>query len=435
MGTKRVNLGISNSKTFKVARNLIIGGTIVAIIGTATYQLGKNSANNEEQSTSIVSTTTDVTNSNDFIDDSTMDSTTKLQNDDELKSIIDQILKVEFQPTDTYFQNYDIKNSISDELNALNNTNASETNLEETSYDWYQNGIIDSDKLYEKIIANSKASGIEITTNVEEITKVITKEIQGCLDYVKQKVPNYDSKASLKNIDTLKIDDVADKDYMSNYDSKKNLIEIDLQYSQQEKNLLEYNISYALFQALVKQGDEVYWNFISQRFNEDLIMDYENRNIDNYKDEGYKVEMLAAATGKSYEEFNKYYLESDVNSIIGAFEPEMPKEYVLSILKALDIACGYGDIPAGCDEIKFKNDASAYAKVGLLDNYYIMKMKEVYKDGKPIDDAQNEIIEVTKKVLNDKYSPLSMDDQTKAELDKCSDQLNKISYGVKYSKK
>lgn len=435
MGLKQVNPGISRGKTFKIVRNLIIGGTIIAIIGTVTYHLGKNSGNNEEQSTSIGATMPDVTNGNDFIDDATMDSSTKLENDnEELKSIIDQILKVEFQPTDTYFQNYDIKSSVSDELNALNNANASETNSEETSYDWYQNGIIDSDKLYEKIIANSKASGIEITTNVEEITKDITKEIQGCLDYVKQKAPNYDSKASLKNIDTLKIDDVADEDYMSNYDSKKNLIEIDVQYTQ-EKNLFEYNIPYALFKALVKQGDEVYWNFISQRFNEDLIMDYENRNIDNYKDEGYKVEMLAAATGKSYEEFNKYYLESDINSIIGAFEPEMPKEYVLSILKALDIACGYGDIPAGCDETKFRNNASAYAKAGLLDTCYIMKMKEVYKDGKSIDDAQNEIIEVTKKVLNDKYSPLSMDDQTKAELDKCSDQLNKISYGVKYSKK
>ena len=419
-------------KNYVLIKIPAIAIVISGIIGTV-YGVSKLIDNhNEKEPTSIVTTAPDISNNDSFVEESTTDFN-NITDETELKNLIDQILAVEFQPTDTYFQNYDTVNSVSDELNALNKTDEAETS-EEVSYDWYKNGVIDSDKLYEKIISNSKASGIKITTNVEEITKAFTKEVQGCLDYIKNKAPNYNSKTPLKNIDTITIDDASsDKTYMANYYPNQNHIEIDYLYSI-DKNLLTYNILYTTFQALENQNNNLLFDIFTQRFTEDSIMDYGNTNVDNYKDDGYKVEMLAAATGKTYEELSEFYLESNIKSIIDAFEPEIPDEEVLLTLKFLDLACGHGNIPSGCNKTAFLNNASAKAKMGLLKNIYIREIKDVLKDGKSIDDAKNEITEFKKKILNDKYSPLSMDSQTEEQLEKNIYELDTIFFDMKYSK-
>ncbi len=436
MAVKRTNPDAIGKKVFKIFKTTTIVVVIAGVIGGSAYGISKAVNNKEEepQTSSIVTTAPYVTNDNDFIDDSTTEPSTELENEDEeLKSIIDQIMKVEFQPTDTYFQNYDITGSVSDELNALNNADTPETNSDETSYDWYQNGIIDSDKLYEKIIANSKNSGIEITTNVEEITKAFTKKAQGWLDYIKKAAPNYDVGTGLKNIDTLSIKDTPDSNYMSYYYPIENKMEVDYSYSI-DNNLLPYSLDFCIVQVCTNKNGNLDWDFMTCAFAESAIEDY--GDIDeavNYKDEDEKIEMLATALDISYDDMKKAFLESDVKSTItNAIEPEL-KDKVPLVLELMDIACGGGDIPAGCDEKLYRSYCEGNYKTILIKNVEINEARKRFSTDKSIEEIENERIERRKKVINNKYSKFDMDSKMKEELDNKIKELDHIFYKNKYN--
>lgn len=470
-------MALKKPKKYRIVKKVIIAGLITAIMGGSAYGISVAVKNNSNDETlSLTTTESSTSNSYDEYENSSianddygvetdeeknisydftqMKSYYEYQDNEELNALIDQIKKVEFEASDVDFKNYDIVGLTSNELSILKDkAKTYNFKLDKTSYDWYKNGVIDSNKLYDKIISNSKEKGMEITDGLKIITNNFTDNLQGCMNYLKEKEPSYDFTIPLYNINKITVEDIADKDYIAFYDYTKNNFEVDYLYTK-NTSLLDYGIIFQTFELLENQSisngevyitsfnmdasntqaSPIFWDFIIQRFSEDYTQDYRNIPTSNYQDEEAKMEMIVAATGVSYDEFNNLFLKSDQKGLVQAFEPELQdSETVFSIFEGSDIACGYGVIPDGCDEETFRNNASAYSKSTLLKNFYIKMLKEVYVNGKSVDEAENEILEVKKIILNDRYSPYNMDEETKAALDDFVAKLDNIFYGLKYS--
>lgn len=459
-------MAIKKAKKYNLKKYAIIGGVVLIAIGAGSgaYIYNQNNTPEEKDSISTSTTLSSDSVSSDSLDNdggsveksytfTEMKSSYEYPDNAELNGIIDKIKGVSFESTDGYFYNYEIEDMISEELEYIkSNSGTYKFKMDNTSYDWYKNKEVDCNILYDKIIQNSKDKNIDINDGQEIVTRKFAENLQDCMNYIRQKNPNYDFTIPLYNINNLTVTNITDTDYASFYDYTKNNFEIDYD---NVGNAADYNIVFQLFQVLENQSvansdiyitsfnmdasntsaTPIFWDFIIQSFSEKYTGDYFGGEAANYMDETNKIELIAEATGSSYETINRLFLTSDQEGLIKLFEKEMQDStMVFTILELLDISCGYGSVPDGCDEVSFRSNAGAKARLLLLENYYIKMAKQIIVDNQSFDNLEDKMLEKKQTILNGRYDNYYMNSETEEQLYNAINGLDEIIFNMKYSK-
>lgn len=373
----------------------------------------------------------------------------------ELNSVIDEIKDINYQTNNEYFDYYNIYEVPQREILELRaDTDVIfDENIGENTYDWYVGGKVNSEKLYNKILSNTKNKGIDVNQNVEEIIKSFCNNLQSCIDLIKSKKADYYFDAALKNIDELSISGFDDDIYMGFYDYSTNLLQSDYNYTK-EQNIFDYNIIHETMHVLSNKtlsGGNYYANgfniedmstsesplfldFITERIVDEYACELCPNKIVEYDMEKYYIDSVCNSTGINYGYVQNSYLDSDLNQIIDAFEPEFRDfNWVYATLDGLDLACGYGYIPDGCDANKFKTDVCFNSKVNLLKNGYVRIIKDMVNNKITYDKAKSEILKLKQKILVDKYYSNNVENE-QIELNNCIERLDNIFYRLQYSK-
>lgn len=425
---------------------------IVLIISLASCSTNPNNDENvgkpdvtdvisEEISTLFGEKTTDNTNDNDSTEKQQLSekattekhngiSQESTKNDAVLKKSIKAIIGFEYKGYREDFIDFDIFSKPEKELELIYNcdyADSCDSKLYPIDYDWYKNGVVDEDLLYERIVQNNRSEGILMTSDCKRIARMISQVAQDNIDYLKNKFPSFNFNIPLYHLDTVTVNTSDEEWYYSLYVYDFNRILVNFTDINTEK-FFRSTVSHELFHLLNRGQtglDNVYiagssvdsletsenpleCNFINEYFVEEASYAAfgEKQNIYSYNREEHLIRFLALSTDTSFDDFETVAFGMNKSMIYDSFEKEVRNpNFVYSTLYALDISCHYstGVIDTyGYDYFTFKDDCEIYATFNVMKNLYIRLLKEIYNGETTYKEACAEINNV-KELFSDHF--------------------------------
>lgn len=318
----------------------------------------------------------------------------------ELNNVIDEIKNINYSSNNREFINFDIYSKPQVEINEIvcnNLYNSSNPDDYHISYDWYIDGVIDSNVLYNKILENNINSGIENTVEVKRIAKMVSIKLNDVVSYIRNKFPEFKFNIPFCNINSLTVN-TSDEDwyyslYVYNFD--RILVNFNLGFDEDFfMRTVIHEIIHLMFNGIVDFSD-FYKNGSSidavstletplkHDFIIEYLADFYSHDIfgeptqEKYAMEYDCINQLCLSTNKDINYFEDCVAHFDQNGLLESFEEELRDvNFVYSTISALDKSCGYGYFPDDCNIDLFKTDCYNYAVVNLLKNVYIRNIKE-----------------------------------------------------------
>ena len=322
--------------------------------------------------------------------------------DSKLSEIINDIKNIDYDSNNSYFNNFNIYNMPKDEMYEisyraqLNSFNPSNYTFE---YDWFINGEIVEDILYEKIINNTINKNIKIDEELRNAARKIVQEASRNVKYFKENIPNFNFNIAFYNLNNLFVSKNEIFGCISYYESTENVISTnfnyindDIGFSVTESHEVLHlflnksvggNIiceSGASIDLLDNDNSSLAICFMEEYFVQNIACKNLNRlDLNDYVEEKEKINLLCYATNKNENYFEENFICSNQNAFISSFEEELQDfKYVYSTLYALDLSCGYGKFPDDCNTDFFRKECFDFARFNLIKNAYIRIIKDYY---------------------------------------------------------
>lgn len=344
------------------------------------------------------------------------------KSESDLKKAINAIMQVEFEGTYEPFISYDIYSKPETELEYIYTTDYADScnpDLYPIDYNWYNNGIVDEDLLYQKIILNTRKGGIRLTEDCRRIAEMVAYVAQYNIDYMMENHPSFNFNIPLYHLDTVSVDTSDEEWYYSLYVYDTNRILVNFTDIDSEE-FFRSTVSHEVFH-LMNRGevglDKVYLAGSSvdsletedRPFEQNFINEWyvdtasykafgEEPSPYSYAEEKRVIDLLCAATDKDLKYFEEVAFGIKKDNIYYAFEEELRNpNYVYSTLYAFDFSCFYyGNIISinDFDYFEFIFDAEEYAVLNVMKNAYIRLLKEIYAGKTDYWDANAELKEM-----------------------------------------
>ena len=347
------------------------------------------------------------------------------------QEIINEINKLNYNSNYSVFNDYDIlkRPSLEKEQIIAQNLNQpmNEKDYANRNYDWYINGKVNEEKLYDKIIKNNfKRTGIS-DSNAKLIAKTIAETVQVNLDFMSEKYPNYNLDIALYGIDNLTVQDYPEGDFICFMDYGK--IKVFVNFNNvNDISTLKYSMSHELFHLIFSKSlnrDDViingcgidamntdesplYAEFLSEHTVESYSHEaFGNEDPCDYWDNYMLTDLLCLSTGKDRQYFKDCFVNNNNQGLINCFENGMNSfNTALSIYDAIDIGLGYGDVTkelknrGDFDIASVQGEALNYVKFNLYKNLLIRLTNELQQGKISMDEAQMQIDEFKNRVFN-----------------------------------
>ena len=319
-----------------------------------------------------------------------------------LKKAIAALMAVEYNGYSRDFINFDIYNQPEREIALIGSTDYTDiTNpsLYPIDYNWYKNGVVDENLLYERIVENNTKANIRMTSDCKRIAKMIAYVAQYNINYLKKKVPSFNFNIPLYHLDNVTVNTSDENWYYSLYVYDFNRILVNLENIKTEE-FFRSTISHEVFHLFARGQiglEELYiagsgydtlkteerpleQNFINEWFVENASYaafgDKMDENLYAYEKE--LIQLLCISTGKDIFDLEAPSFGVGNDYIYYSFEKEVrTPNFVYSTLCAYDCAADYAYKPENVNDSDFKSDCEIYGTINLLKNMYIRLLKEI----------------------------------------------------------
>ena len=340
----------------------------------------------------------------------------------ELNSIIDEIKNIKYVSKYDDFENYNIYEKPSIELNEiLNNNSFFKDEDYPINYDWYKNETIDEELLYKKIYDNNLKAGIKNSEEVLEILNILPYVINSNINLVRKRYKDFKFNIPFYNLNNLIVDTTKQEDFAAFYISDDNKILVNYDYVKNYgslKNTLSHECFHLILNKCVNCSsyyhngcsmDASYTDesplihtFLTELVTDDFSYEaFDETPNDLYDEEREKLKLICVATNKDIDYFKNAILSSDSKDILNAFEPEFRNiNYVYSIFNAIDKFCCYGYFDVNWNYDLFRANSFNYARIGLLKNYYVKIIKLLKTGNISKEEADIKIAEI-KELFNE----------------------------------
>lgn len=333
-----------------------------------------------------------------------------------LKEAIGAILAFEYKGYREDFIKFDIYNQPERELELIYNTDyydLCDPSLYPIDYNWYKDGVVNEDLLYERIVKNNSKAGILMTPDCKRIAKMVAYVAQYNIDYLKETLPSFNFNIPLYHLNTVTVDTSNEEWYYGLYVYDTNRILVNFTDIDTEK-FFRSNVSHELFHLFARGQvglDKFYLagssvdtletserpleqNFLNEWFvnRASYVAFGEEPNKYFYDIEQQKIELICLSTDRDIYDFEALAFGVDKSLMYYAFEEELRNpNFVYSTLCGYDVACYYGFLPEDVDLYMLKCDCEIYATINVLKNAYIRLLKEISSDEITYQEACKEI--------------------------------------------
>lgn len=355
-------------------------------------------------------------------------------NDEDLKNILNDIKQVNYYSNDTFFNNYDVYSMPLKEMNhILSNYKFDNIDNKKISenYDWYSNGVINKQVLYNKIVSNTEKLGVKIDDNLSKFITCIVNMLPETLNSIDKMSNNFDYSIAFHNIDNLTVNTTEDNSIVAYYTYFNNQIFIN--YSNIDSyEFLEETISHEISHLVMNKSFSEYdflkygcsiddestkeapldLRFLEEYIAEEVSNKTLNKSEANYfAQEEEKINLLSCSTNYDKNSIISNYASGNQNNLINMFEEEFQDfNYVYSTLNSLNISCGYEDLNLGDSEYSIRGEFNNYAKVQLVKNAYARVTKNYFKGNIDKSEFENQINNIKNTFVNTDYKYRQNDD-------------------------
>lgn len=397
----------------------ILSGSLAFVM---TFSLASCKKNNVDESN--VSSYTDeyLEDNYKYINDNTFFMNAKDYNEynnEELNDIIEKIKNVEYEYFNSEFDNYKIKSMPRDEMNYIMKNIVYDSNINNSTYNWYINNHIDKKILYNKILKNNELEKIKLNDNIIKSINIFCNNIESVIDEIKKYNNNINMSIILKNIDEVTFGETDEMSCYSYYAYANDSIYVNNYLNELENSFNEnicHEATHLVLNNLTKEDVEVQKNgcgidcvqtnespmslrFMDEFFAEEIASKINNKENNKYIQEKYCIDFISYCTFKSEKDILSCYASGNQNKLIDCFEPELRNmDYVYSIMYAFDLFCEYGYFINDNDKYKLKEDFINYASINLIKNYYIRIIKELKIGNISQSEADNYISDLKDKI-------------------------------------
>lgn len=345
-----------------------------------------------------------------------------------LKEAIEAIIAYEYNGYNEDFIEFDIYNQPERELELIYNTDyfdSCDSSRYPIDYNWYENGVVNEDLLYKRIVKNNAKAGIPMTSDCKRIAKMVAHVAQYNIDYLKKVLPSFDFNIPLYHLDTVTVNTSDEYWYYSLYVYDYNRILVNFTDINTEE-FFRATVSHEVFHLFARGQvglDMVYFagssvdtlesperpleqNFINEWFVDraSYVAFGEEPNKYSYDTEQLMLEAICLSTDSNIYDFEALAFGVDKSLMYYAFEEELRNpNFVYSTLCGYDMACFYGYFPEGVDEFMLKSDCEIYATINVLKNEYVRLLKEINSGEITYWDACTEIDKMKKITKNFDY--------------------------------
>ena len=318
-----------------------------------------------------------------------------------LKKAIEAILACNRNDYSKDFLEYGLATQPEKELELIYNTDyyhATNPDLYPIDYDWYQDGVVNEDLLYKRIIKNTIADGTLITSNCNRVAKMVAYVAQYNIDYIKERHPTFNFNIPLYLLDTVTVDTSTEDWYYSLYVFDYNEILVNFSHIESE-NFFRSTVSHEVFHLLTNGsvGMDIFLsgsgvdsfdsnerpleqNFINEYFVERASYNAFGEPIlrNSYNYEKKHIELICLSTDTDFEDYESVAFGTDKDFIYYSFEEEVRNpDFVYSTLCGFDLGCFYGYFPDDVDVFDLKSDCHMYSFTNLFKNLCIRLLKEI----------------------------------------------------------
>ena len=338
----------------------------------------------------------------------------------ELCDIADSIKSIKYISYNKDFDNYDIYLTPEAELKEISVTEYIYRYEDyPINYEWYKNGVIDKEVLYNKIVQNDRSADINIDEKIDRAIKCVTDVAEGNINLLKKKNPKFKFNLALYNLNTLTVDYSDQSGCNAFYTPADNAMYMcpptdDFSY-EELKPTVSHELFHMMFNACLSNYDCIYISgcslddttFSGNPLTADFLYELTTEDFSlevcgdipyiTYFIERQRLDLLSVCTGKDNDYFKNCVTDMGVEKLLNSFEPEFRSaNYVYSVLYALDMSCGYNKIFDDEEEMEaFESAASNYAYIGLLKNAYLRLIKSVKTNKLTKNEADSKLKKIT----------------------------------------
>lgn len=336
-----------------------------------------------------------------------------------LKKAIKAIMDFKYKGYHEDFIDFDIYSKPEKELELIYNTDYKHTcdpELYPINYAWYNNGVVDEDLLYKRIVQNNRNEGILMTADCKRIAKMLAQVAQNNIDYLKENQPSFNFNIPLYHLDTVTVNTSTEDWYYSLYVFDFNRILVNFTdihsedffrstvshelfhlFSRGEVGMKKIFLAGSSIDSLDTHENPLEQNFINEYFVETASYSAfgEVPRVHSYERERCIIELISRSTDTDFDDFESVAFGTDKSMIYYAFEEEFRNpNFVYSTLYAYDLSCQYNmgvvDI-YDYDYYVFKDDHEIYATFNVMKNLYVRLLKEIYYGETTYSEACEEI--------------------------------------------
>ena len=318
---------------------------------------------------------------------------------DDLNSIIDQIKSIKYISSYDEFNEYDVYSKPMIEANNILSTNYTvDYDKYPINYDWYKNGVVDENALYNKIINNIKNEQIDNNHYIDKIAKEVSVTLKYNINLIKKVNPDFKFNLAFYNLNNLVVNTTTQDDCAAFYAPGSNTLCVNINYIDgfdSFKNTISHELFHLIFNSCL-ECDPFYFSgcgiddttTLENPLATDFLTELTAENFSYaafneepsclYDEEREKLNYICLCTGKDKKYYESCVVNADIKGIINSFEPEFRSvNYVYSILSSFDNSCGYGYFDENWDYTLFQSSSFNFAMFGLLKNAYVKIIKDV----------------------------------------------------------
>jgi len=322
--------------------------------------------------------------------------------------MLSDIMSVEYVSDYELFNEYDILSRPGKEMALFKELNPefviSEEAYDNKSYDWYQDGIVDEQKIYQKILFNNIKGIVVNDSNTMRAVKTVSEVLQFNLDLIKKRYPDYDMDLALYVIDNLTVTDYDTDDWVAFMSYGNNRIYISFDNIDSPTSL-KHTVSHELFHAIFAKSyymDDVIISGAAVDVTSSAeaplgLSSFSEMTVESYSYEAFDVEdpcdymstymlidLHCASTGKD----RQYYKDNFVYGNTAGFTECLEDDYsemnmAYSLYNATDLTTVSTDLPkeitehSDYDQGRFCSEACNYLRFHLYRNLLIRLTKEL----------------------------------------------------------
>lgn len=330
-------------------------------------------------------------------------------NSPDYDKMIADIMSINYVSDYELFNEYDIYNAPSRERDLIKEQNLESLIIDEEqfnnrSYNWYNNGVVDEEKIYNKILMNNIKGLIINGSDTKLVAKTVSEVLQFNLDLMKERHPDYDLDLALYAIDNLTVIDYDSEEFIAFMDYGKDRIYVAFNQIS-DLSTLKYSVSHELFHLInaksfyredvLKSGvaidaissteSPLKLTFLSEFTVESysyIALGAEDPN--NYWDTYYLVDLLGVSMDRDRQFFRNCFVNNDRQSLINSFEDGYDNfNSAYAIYNAIDMCIGSAEpnedltSRSDYDKARFNGEACSYLIVNLYKNLCIRLANEL----------------------------------------------------------